>query len=154
MTRISAGPRAGHRHAARPWYTVGIALAAAIAYVPGRARAQTFQPRQAINVTECSSFLGISTCSTITTNRITRSFTQSKLSTPLFRSTWATAAHCIYVEQPSQTCSRSVSISTDPYWSRVIWGQSNNFIRGYGQLGFPSDGPGRFNQPRGVAITH
>ena len=40
-------------------------------------RGQTMQPTQAIHVTECQSFLGIQSCSTLQTNRISKSFAVS-----------------------------------------------------------------------------
>lgn len=116
---------------------------------------QTFQPTQAIHVQECSTFLGIPTgCSTIQTNRLDRSFTQSKLGTPLFSGTWATATDCTYLPPNSVICQNSLQAWTDPIWGRIVWTYSNSFIHSYGAIGGMTFTPtGTFVQPRGISIT-
>jgi flagellar hook assembly protein FlgD len=132
---------------------LALVLAAMLPLAHGQASAQTFQPRQAIHQTECGTYFGIfSKCATLQTNRITRGFVKRSdvLGRDLFAQIYATASHCIAVEQPSQKCSRSVSVSTDEFVSRIVWGQPDQFIRAYGH---PGTGAGEFSTPMGVDIT-
>ncbi|HEX8692345.1 MAG TPA: FlgD immunoglobulin-like domain containing protein [Longimicrobium sp.] len=126
------------------------ALGASLAPAAARpAAAQTFLATRAIDERICSSFLGISSCRDVETDRVHQTFTQNKLGTPMFAETWATATHCTSVDS-EQECQRSVSVGSDPKWNRLIWGRSNSFVHGYGSYGA---GVGQFNGPRGVDIT-
>jgi hypothetical protein len=131
---------------------ITLALATASA---DRVLGQTLQATQAVHEVKCRSYLGIfDKCVTIETDRIHSTFTRNKLDGRyLFGRTWATASHCTRLDTTEEKCKRSVLISTDPAWNRVIWGQSDNFLRAYGIGGTSAEGPGHFLGPLGVDIT-
>ena len=115
---------------------------------------QTFVATKAVHEVKCGSFLGIfNKCSTIESDRIHSTFTRNNLHVFMFGETWATASHCTRIDYTEQKCRRSVFVSTDPAWNRVVWGQSDNFLRAYGTGGTASQGPGHFLHPLGVDIT-
>lgn len=117
--------------------------------------AQTFQATQVVHEVKCQSILGIyNQCITIETDRLHSSFTTSRLGgRHVFGRTWATASHCTRVDPNAEKCKQSVFISTDPAWNRIVWGQSNTFLRVYGFGGGQAEGPGHFYAPLGVDIT-
>ncbi len=135
------------------WALAGVTTL--VAASPDRVLGQTFLATQAVHEVKCRSFLGIyDKCITIETDRLHSTFTRNKLGFYVFGRTWATASHCTRVDPAEQKCAQSVSISTDPEWNRVIWGQSGNtFLRILGTGGTSAEGPYHFLGPLGVDIT-
>lgn len=120
-----------------------------------RVLSQTFDTTKAVHEVKCRSFFGIyDKCVTIETDRLHSTFTRNTLGFYVFGRTWATASHCTRVDPAEQKCAQSASISTDPEWNRVIWGQSGNtFLRILGTGGTSAEGPYHFLGPLGVDIT-
>ena len=120
-----------------------------------RLLAQTFDTTRAVHEVKCRTYLGVfNKCVTIETDRIHSTFTRNTLGGRyLFGRTWATASHCTRLDSAEEKCKRSVFISTDAEWNRIIWGQSDTFLRTYGAPGTPADGPGHLGGPLGVDIT-
>ena len=119
----------------------------------GVAFGQTFEATRAIEEVKCQRFLFSNKCVTVETDRLHWTFTQAKLGFHVFGRTWATASHCTHVDATETKCLRSISISTDPEWNRVLWGQAGTFLRLLGTGGTPADGPYHFLGPLGVDIT-
>lgn len=139
----------------RPWRgaLALAALAAAAAAVPAPAAAQTFVPERAVDMTACAKRWYGTFCRSVSTDRLGSTFTSSQMNRRLFASTWATATHCTRYDATDGDCERSVSVSTDPTWHRVVWGRNGSFLAAYGIPGSPSDGPGRLRLPLGVDIS-
>ena len=129
---------------------VALATAAASA---SQALSQTFQATRAIEEVKCQRYLFSNKCVTVETDRLHWTFTQAKLGFYVFGRTWATASHCTHADATETMCLRSISISTDPEWNRVLWGQPGTFLRLLGTGGRPADGPYHFLGPLGVDIT-
>ena len=116
--------------------------------------AQTFQATQAIHEVKCKAWIFGNKCVTIETDRRHSTFTRAKLGVYMFGETWATASHCTNVDATETKCLRSVFVTTDPDWNRILWGQaSNTFLNFLGTGGTGADGYWRFLGPRGVALT-
>lgn len=114
---------------------------------------QTFTPTQAVSATICRDRLGLSrTCTDITTDRITRQYTETKLGRKLFATIGGMASNCLRADpnQPNE-CAYSLSVWTDPLWNRVVWGVPDKFVKSFGAGGV---GAGQFIEPRGVALTN
>jgi hypothetical protein len=113
---------------------------------------QTLQPVQAVHNTECGSILGIfSSCTTIQTNRISRSFARNNLSgINLFDAPWGVATHCTRADTTRSLCQDGITAVTDASISRIVWSRSNVFIRRYGNWGA---GIGQFEDPRGISLS-
>jgi hypothetical protein len=123
----------------------------ALVLVPPRpATAQTFIAEEAYHERFCKSFVLFRECRTVATQRINSAFTQQYLGSQVFGGLWSAAANCLTVNYPNERCAQSVAVFSDPTWNRVVWGQSNNFLKMYGSAG---DSIGQFQQPAGVAIT-
>lgn len=146
MTLPHSTPRAGFS------WRAGIPLfaSAIMGYHTSIASAQTFQSVQAVHVSECQSFLGIQSCQTIQTDRLSATFAQSNLGVQLFVTTWGGAAHCTQVQASDAQCQASVSVVTDPSWNRIIWGRSGQMPNAYGSAG---SGVGQFSHPMGAAMS-
>jgi hypothetical protein len=125
----------------------------------GSVRAQTFQPTSVIDITVCSTFLGITSgCNSITTDRLSQSFVQSKLGFAMFGNTWGIASHCTTLDPNAPMCKNAVQANTDPLWNRIVWMYANTFMAAYGSYGGAKDGAGnvltgRFSNPRGISMT-
>lgn len=126
---------------------------AAMASSAHQATGQTFQATRAIDETKCRRYLFWDKCVTVETDRLHWTFTRAKLGLYVFGRTWATASHCTHVDATETKCLRSISISTDPEWNRVLLGQAGTFLRLLGKGGTPADGPYHFLGPLGVDIT-
>lgn len=142
---------------ARFWVRACISLLLTVGS-PAMSRSQTYQPTQAIHAQECQSLLGVSNCSTIQTNRISRNFTTSNLASSLFSLTWATASHCTKLSVNNAMCQNAVQAWSDPNWGRIIWSYANTYITSYGTFGGPVDiagvpRTGTFIAPRGMSMT-
>jgi hypothetical protein len=126
---------------------------AAMASSADQAIGQTFQATRAIDETKCRRYLFWDKCVTVETDRLHWTFTRAKLGFYVFGRTWATASHCTHVDATETKCLRSISISTDPEWNRVLLGQAGTFLRLLGKGGTSADGPYHFLGPLGVDIT-
>src|SRR6266496_2348680 len=115
-----------------------------------KAFGQTFTATRAIDETKCQRFLFSNKCITVETDRIHWTFTQAKLGYYVFGRTWATASHCTRVEVTESKCLRSIFISTDPEWNRLLWGQAGTFLRWLGTLDGSESGT-RLKEPHDVA---
>jgi len=126
---------------------------AAVAASAHQALGQTFEATWAIHEVKCQRFLFSNKCVTVETDRLHSTFTREKLGFYVFGRTWATASHCTRLDATETKCLRSISISTDPEWNRVLWGQAGTFLRLLGTGGTSAEGPFHFLQPLGVDIT-
>lgn len=102
----------------------GLLAFAAIASSADQVIGQTFDTTKAIDETKCRRYLFWDKCVTVATDRLHWTFTQAKLGFYVFGRTWATASHCTHVDATETKCLRSISISTDPEWNRVLLGQA------------------------------
>src|SRR2546425_10022931 len=103
------------------WAFLTIAAVTCAAY---KAFGQTFTATRAIEETKCQRFLFSNKCITVETDRIHWTFTLAKLGYYVFGRTWSTASHCTNVDVTETKCLRSIFISTDPEWNRLLWGQA------------------------------
>ena len=88
------------------------------------AKSQTFTPTQAVSGTLCRDRLGLSrSCVDLTTDRITRQYTQSKMSRKMFGAIGGMATNCLRIDQnQAHECAYTLSVWTDPLWGRVVYG--------------------------------
>ena len=107
----------------------GLLVFALMATSTPRALGQTFEATRAIEEVKCQRFLFSNKCVTVETDRLHWTFTQAKLGFYVFGRTWATASHCTHVDATETKCLRSISISTDPEWNRILWGEAGTFLR-------------------------
>ena len=126
---------------------------AAMPFSADTALGQTFEATRAIHEVKCQRYLFSNKCITVETDRLHWTFTKAKLGFYVFGRTWATASHCTHVDASETKCLRSIFISTDPEWNRLLWGQAGTFLRQLGTAGTAADGPYRFWGPLGVDIT-
>lgn len=129
-------------------------LVCAVAAALGRPLpSQTFTPTQAISGQVCQTFLGLTrSCVDITTDRVTRSYTLSKLNEPLFENVWGSATNCLRAD-PNQKndCVYNLAVTSDPSWSRIIYGVADRYVKAFGSYGSAA---GQFRSPRGVDLTN
>lgn len=118
-----------------------------------RVVAQTFDTTRAIHEVKCQRYLFSNRCVTIETDRIHSTFMRAQVGYYVFGRTWAGASHCTRLDATETKCLRSISISTDPEWNRLVWGQAGTFLRLVGTGGTSTDGPGHFLGPLGVDVT-
>lgn len=151
--RLHCDPPACGRYAL---FSLGLGVLLGLSVMPlAAASGQTLEATPVIERVICVSSWGwglsSNDCDTITvTARMHSTYTRNRIDRYLFGETWATATHCTRVDTLEAKCRRSISVSTDPVWNRLVWGQLDNFVRSYGKAG---DEVGRFWTPLGVDIT-
>ena len=114
---------------------------------------QTFTPTQAISGQMCKTFLGLTrNCVDITTDRVTRSYTLSKLNEPLFENVGGSATNCLRADlNQTNDCVYNLAVTSDPSWGRLIYGVADRYVKAFGSYG---SGAGQFRSPRGVDLTN